>query len=174
MAKCVLCNSRKGKRKCSVAGAFICSLCCGESRTGEKCGGCSFAKPASATRNYRNVPYYTTQEMADTNESVSYVIESTLCQIWKNNLHNENHNVNDRTASRLVELLIDKYHFNDDAPPRESPEVEEGFHLLLRNIERQLSRTSSEELVKVLAAVHRSIERRSDGTSYLQFISELI
>jgi hypothetical protein len=78
----------------------------------------------------------------------------------------------------LVELLIDKYHFNDDAPPRESPEVEEGFHLLLRNIERQLSRTSSEELVKVLAAVHRSIERRSEGTSggtiYLQFISELI
>lgn len=170
MAKCVLCNSRKGKRKCSVAGAFICSLCCGESRTEEKCGGCSFFKPASATRNYRSVPYYTTQEMADSNEPVSYVVESTLCQIWKNNPQN----VNDRTASRLVELMIDKYHFNDDAPLRESPEVEEGFHLLLRNIEKLLSRTSSEEVVKVLAAVHRSIERRSGGTSYLQFISELI
>jgi hypothetical protein len=153
-----------------VAGAFICSLCCGESRTGEKCGGCSFAKPASATRNYRNVPYYTTQEMADTIESVSLVVESTLCRIWKNNPHI----VNDRTASRLVELLIDKYHFNDDAPPRESPEVEEGFHLLLRNIEKRLPQTSSEELVKVLGAVYRSIARRSDGTSYLQFISEMI
>ena len=32
MAKCLICNSRKGKRKCKAKNGFICSLCCGKNR----------------------------------------------------------------------------------------------------------------------------------------------
>ena len=171
MAKCTICTSRKGKRKCKVTGTFICSLCCGESRTEEKCNGCSFFKSAAATRNYRSVPYFTTQEMADNLEleSISEVIESTLCQVWAN----APQKVDDRTAARLVELMIDKYHFNDDVPLADSPVLEEGFRLFLQNTGKPFSQIHPEQVVKVLAAVHRSIQRRTiGGASYLQFVSQ--
>ena len=171
MAKCTICNSRKGKRKCQATETFVCSLCCGESRTEEKCGGCSFFKSAAATRNYRSVPYYTTQEMADNPEleGIANVIESTLCRAWAG----DSHNVNDRTAARLVELMIDRYHFGDEAPQADSPVLEEGFRLFLQNTGKTFSQLHSEEVVKILAAVHRSIQRRTvGGTSYLQFVSQ--
>lgn len=171
MTKCTICNSRKGKRKCKSTETFICSLCCGESRTEEKCGGCSFFKSAAATRNYRSVPYYTTQDMADNTEleGIANVIESTLCGVWTN----APHNVNDRTAARLVELMIDRYHFNDEAPQADSPVLEEGFRLFSQNTGKAFSQLHSEEVVKILAALYRSIQRRTvGGASYLQFVSQ--
>lgn len=117
------------------------------------------------------MPYYTTQEMAD-NPALKFiadVIESTLSQVWTN----DPQNVNDRTAARLVELLIDRYHFNDETPQADSPLLDAGFSLFLQEIDTDLSQISPEQLVKVLAAVYRSIQRRTvGGTSYLQFISQ--
>lgn len=42
MAKCPICGSRKGKRKCLVKAGPICTLCCGETREEETCRGCPF------------------------------------------------------------------------------------------------------------------------------------
>ncbi|TKB27000.1 hypothetical protein FCL47_07395 [Desulfopila sp. IMCC35006] len=171
MAKCTICNSRKGKRKCKAIETFICSLCCGGSRSEEKCAGCSFFKSAAATRNYRSVPHFTTQEMADNPEleDIANVIESTLCRVWAD----DPHNVNDRTVARLVELMIDRYHFNDEAPQVDSPALEEGFRLFSQNTGKTFSQLHSDEVVKILAAVYRSIQRRTvGGTSYLQFVSQ--
>lgn len=171
MAKCTICNSRKGKRKCKATETFICSLCCGESRTEEQCDGCSFFKSAAVTRNYRSVPHYTTEQMAVNQdlEDVANVIESTLCWVWVN----DPQNVNDRTAARLVELMIDSYHFNDEAPQADSPVLENGFRLFVQNTGKTFAQLHSEEVVKVLAAVYRSIQRRTvGGTSYLQFVSQ--
>lgn len=102
MAKCTVCNSRKGKRKCKATETIVCSLCCGESRTEEKCSGCSFSKSAAATRNYRSVPYYSTQEMADESEleSIADVVELSLCQIWLN----DHQRVDDRTVGGISYL----------------------------------------------------------------------
>jgi len=127
-----------------TTGTFICSLCCGESRDKEKCEGCSFAQASLATRNYKDVPYFSTQEMADSLalEDIARVIESGLCQVWRL----DKANVNDRTAARLVELMLDRYHFNDAELPITDP---------------------------VLAAVYRSIHRRTmRGQGYLQFVSQ--
>jgi hypothetical protein len=171
MAKCTICNSRKGKRKCIATGTFICSLCCGESRAVEKCAGCSFLKSASATRNYRAVPHYSVEEMADNREleSIAEVIESALCEVWENNPHN----VNDRTVTRLVELMIDRYHFNDEESQTDTPVLKDGFRLFSQNTSKKFSQIPPEQTVKVLAAVHRSIQRRTmGGTSYLQFVSQ--
>jgi len=171
MAKCTVCNSRKGKRKCKATGTFICSLCCGGSREEVKCEGCSFFKSAAAIRNYRRVPYYSTQEMADNPdlESIADVVELSLCQIWLN----DHHRVDDRTAGRLVELMIDRYHFNDEKPRADTSVLDEGFRFFLQNIGEKLAHIHPEQLVKVLAAVYRSIQRRTvGGTSYLQFVSQ--
>lgn len=171
MAKCIICNSRKGKRKCKLTDTFICSLCCGKSRIEEKCDGCSFFKSASATRNYRGVPYYSTQEMADNPdlERIANVIETTLSQVWTN----DPHNVNDRIVARLVELMIDRYHFNDQSPQADSPVLEAGFRLFVQETGKTFSQIHPEQVVKILAAVHRSIHRRTiGGTSYLQFVSQ--
>ncbi len=172
MAKCTICNSRKGKRKCKSTGTFICSLCCGESRTGEKCDGCSFFKSVGA-RNYRSVPHYTTEQMAANPdlESIAYVIESALCRVWAN----DQQNVNDRTVSRLVEMMIDSYHFNDDSPMADSTVLAEGFRMFSDYTGKSFSQIHPEEVVKVLAAVYRSIQRRTmGGASYLQFVNQFI
>jgi hypothetical protein len=171
MAKCTVCNSRKGKRKCKATGTFICSLCCGESRTEEKCDGCSFFKSAAISRNYRSVPYYSTQKMADSPEleRIADVVELSLCQIWAN----DHRRVDDRTAARLVELMIDRYHFKDETPRVDTSVLEEGFRFFSQNIGENLAHIRPEQLVKVLAAVYRSIQRRTvGGTSYLQFVSQ--
>lgn len=171
MAKCTICNSRKGKRKCKVTGTFICSLCCGQSRTESKCDGCSFFKSAASSRNYRSVPFYSTQEMADNPdlESIANVVELSLCQIWES----DRQHVDDRTAVRLIELMIDQFHFNDEKSRTDTSVLEEGFRFFSQNIGNNLSHIPPEQLVKVLAAVYRSIQRRTvGGTSYLQFVSQ--
>lgn len=171
MAKCTVCNSRKGKRKCKATGTFICSLCCGQSRTEAKCDGCSFLKSAAISRNYRSAPYYSTQEMANNPElgSIADVVELSLCQIWANDhLH-----VDDGTAARLVELMLDKYHFKDETPRTDTPVLEEGLRFFSQNLDKKLAHIHPEQLVKVLSAVYRSIQRRTvGGTSYLQFVSQ--
>ncbi|HHO47354.1 MAG TPA: hypothetical protein ENN06_02690 [Desulfobacteraceae bacterium] len=109
--------------------------------------------------------------MADNpiHERIADVIESTLCQVWAK----DPQNVNDRTAARLVELMIDKYHFNDEAPQADSPVQEEGFRLFLQETGKTFSQIHPEQVVKVLAAVYRSIQRRTiGGASYLQFVSQ--
>ena len=162
MAKCTVCDSRKGKRRCKTMETFICSPCCGEIRSQEKCAGCSFCKDASANRNYRLVPHYSTEEMANSPEleDISEVIETALCRLWAA----DDKNVNDRTVSRLVEILLDRYHFND-AEALSDPMLTAGCQLLVRTIKYELG--------GVLAAVHRSIQRRtSGGSSYLAFVSQ--
>ncbi len=171
MAKCTICNSRKGKRKCKATDTFICSLCCGQSRTIEQCEGCSFFKDASANRNYRKVPHYTTKEMAANVEleEISGVIETALCQVWVSG----GTAVNDRTAARMVELMLDKYHFNDKEPLPDNSLESAAYHLFSQAIDKQLPEVSEEKLVKVLTAVYRSIQRRSvGGNSYLKFVSQ--
>ncbi|MFW8600227.1 hypothetical protein ACOHYD_01925 [Desulfobacterota bacterium M19] len=150
---------------------FICSQCCGQSRAIENCEGCSFYKDASANRNYRKVPYYTTEEMAANFdlEEISQVIETALCQVWASG----GAVVNDRTAVRMIELMLNKYHFKEEEKPIKDSVESAAYHLFYQAIDRQLTAVPEEKLVKVLAAVYRSIQRRSNGSnSYLKFISQ--
>lgn len=170
MAKCTLCNARKGKRKCKATGTFICSQCCGESRTPKKCEGCSFFANAQVNRNYTSVPYFTIGEMANSSEleNVSQVIETALTDIWMANRKD----INDNMVLRLVELLLDRYHFNDGAPITTDSVQATAYSSLVGTVENELRRVPAEKLVKVLAAVYRSIQRRTvGGCSYLTFIS---
>lgn len=170
MAKCTVCNSRKGKRKCKKTGVFICSLCCGETREPEECAGCSFVVPSVANRKYRSVPYYSTEEMANSLElqGIAENIESLLCMIWAA----DPERVNDWTVTRLVEKMMDHYYFNNESPSFTEMARASDTPLPVRAICEELEAVPVDMLVKVLAAVHRAIQRRSiGGNSYLEFVS---
>ncbi len=99
MAKCLICNSRKGKRKCIAQGGFICSLCCGESRSFDKCDGCSYFKEIKSSRNYRKVPYFPVSRMSNDFDlqDQANVIESAICQFDDE----QNRNLNDKSIIKF-------------------------------------------------------------------------
>ncbi len=169
MAKCTICNSRKGKRKCKKTDSLICSQCCGESRDPAACEGCSFVGGTVTVRNYRSLPHCTIGEMERLPENtvIGMVIENTLSLIWNRNKAG----VNDKTAQRLVELLLDRYHFKEEPDTLDDSILEDGYQRLCRVIDKELGDVPTDQLVKVLGAVYRSILRRSGGCSYLQFIN---
>jgi hypothetical protein len=172
MAKCSVCNSRKGKRQCVANSTFICSLCCGQSRTQDKCTGCSFYKDVSSNRNYRKVPFFEIQEMSNSAElqDISNVVESVFVAFDL-----ESEEFIDKTAEKLLELAFDKYHFHDSVLPFSNVEQRDWFERMSRAIEQDLSNTTEELLTKVLASIYRSIQRRTGGgREYLQFTKQYV
>ena len=173
MAKCAICKSRKGKRKCKINDSFICSLCCGQSRNQEKCAGCSFYKNPALCRNYRKVPFYEIAQMSESLnlENISEVIESTLCSMAAGN----SESFQDSDAIKLIELYFDKYYFKDDKLHFVDVEQEHNFHKIIEVCEQNLPSTPQEELIKVMAAVYRSIQRRTNGNrEYLRFAQRYV
>ena len=130
MAKCSICNTRKGKRQCIADSTVICSLCCGQSRTQDKCTGCSFYKDESSNRNYRKVPFFEIQEMSNSPElqDISYVVEAVFVAFDL-----ESEEFTDKTAEKLLELAFDKYHFQDSVLPFSNVEERDWFQISLKN-----------------------------------------
>jgi hypothetical protein len=173
MAKCSICKSRKGKRKCKAEDAFVCSLCCGQSRSPDKCMGCSFYKDDSDNRNYRKVPFYGIRQMSDSMElqDISNSIESILCLF---DSEKEN-NFTDKTALQILELVFDKYYFKDSELVFNNPTLKFLFERLSKIFEKDLPDTPKEKLIKVLASIYRSIQRRTNGgREYLTFVQQYV
>ena len=169
MAKCLICNARKGKRKCIAAEGFICSQCCGKTRSFDKCDGCSWFRDESSMRNYRKVPRYTVSEMAKSQllEDRANVIESALCDFD----HEQEKRLDDRRALGIIELLLDKYHFRDQSVTSSDSIIKQGFIDVDQAIQGDLSAQPPEEIVKLLGSIHRSIARHDEGRrAYLEFI----
>ncbi len=173
MAKCSICKSRKGKRKCSAWGDFVCAVCCGKSRNPDRCLGCSYYKDDLHSRNYRKVPFYGIQQMADSIElqDISSVVESILCEI---DTETES-KLSDITAMRILELAFDKYHFKDTQLVFRSSRLKMYLERMIQVIDKELSNTSEEKVVKVMAAIYRSIQRRTNGgREYLAFAQQFV
>ena len=172
MAICSICQSRKGKRKC-LKGGVVCSQCCGETRGPETCTGCSFFTGGATRKNYRSVPYYETSQLANSFglQDVSNVIESTLCAFDVQG----NGQFTDQTAMRLIELLLDVHHFKEASPVIENQTLGALFAEMGQIIAQDMAEVDEQELVKVLASVYRSIQRRTNGGSaYLNFIRDYV
>lgn len=56
MAKCLICDAQKGKRHCFLKEGFVCSLCCGTTRTSDACAGCPHYQDPKLTRSVDQVP----------------------------------------------------------------------------------------------------------------------
>ena len=173
MAKCSICNVRKGKRKCLATNTFICSPCCGEFRKSDKCSECSFYRDEKTNRNYLKVPSFELQKMADDIgiQNKANVIESAICQFDEDH----NRNINDNIALRLIELLIDKYYFNDNNFIFKDALEENGFNLVDNAIKSDIKDISGEEISKIIGTIYRSIKRRTGGRrEYINFIQQYV
>ncbi len=166
MAKCNICESRKGKRKCLATNISVCSLCCGETRNFEQCVGCSYFKDISEGRRYSKVPYFSLNEMGNNFElqGISELIEKGLCII------DDENNINDSIAIRIVELLLDKYFFEDEKISFINPIEEKGFSFIHKHIEKNFGDETKDQIYSVLATILRSIKRHNEGSrGYLNF-----
>ena len=171
MAKCPICNSRKGKRKCLLADSFVCSLCCGNARTEEACSECGFYQKPK--RKYSEVPAYSVSEMDGDMELESYgnSIEGALCAYDQ---ENENE-LSDHDAIRIIELLIDIYYFKDQFTKDESPLILNGVEHLKSSINEDLKDVSNEVIVKILGVIRFVARRRTKtGREYMEIIHQYV
>ncbi|MGR9107384.1 MAG: hypothetical protein ACU843_10700 [Gammaproteobacteria bacterium] len=171
MAKCPICDSRKGKRKCLIADGLICSLCCGITRAEEACSECVFYQQPK--RKYHEVPAYSVSEM-DGNiklESFGNSIEGALCAYDIEN----GDNLSDSDAIRIIELLIDKYHFRDQQLGQEHQIIVNGVNYVDRAIREDLKDVANEEIVKVLGVIRFVARRRTKtGREYMAVIHQYV
>jgi len=171
MAKCPLCNSRKGKRQCLIADSMICSVCCGNTRTAEKCSGCVFYQ--APQRKYSAVPAYSVSDMDGNIELASYgnSIEGALCTYDIEN----GKSLTDREAIRIIELLIDKYHFQDLHTDQEPQIIGKGVEYVDKSIEEDLKNVDNDEIVKVLGVIRFVATRRTKiGREYMTVIHRYV
>jgi hypothetical protein len=171
MAKCPICNSRKGKRKCLIADSLICSLCCGNTRTEEACSECVFYQKPK--KKYNEVPAYSVSEMDGNMELEFYgnSIEGALCAY---DIENEG-KLNDSDAIRIIELLIDKYHFQDQEIEQEHQTIVNGFNYVDKSIREDLKDVENEKIVKVLGVIRFVAKRRTKtGREYMNVIHQYV
>ncbi len=171
MAKCPICNSRKGKRKCLISDGFVCSLCCGTTRNAEKCSECGFYKKPK--RKYNEVPAYSVSEMDGNIELESYgnAIEGALCSY---DIETGN-NLQDSDAIRIIELLIDKYHFKDNQAEADSPIVTSGVKYIDDVIKEDLKGINNDIVVKIFGVIRFVARRRTKiGREYMRIIHQYV
>jgi hypothetical protein len=173
MAKCPICGSRKGKRNCQITNTLICSVCCGNTRNIYACSACSFyQKP---TRKYGDVPAYSVAEMSHPEnellEAYGNAIEGALCafdsQLGKR--------LNDSNAIKIIELLIDKYHFQDMNLDQEPIFIFNGVQYVDEVIQEDLKDVKNEEIVKILGVIRFVARRRTKtGREYMNIIHRYV
>lgn len=169
MAKCPICNSRKGKRRCIIVDGLICSLCCGNTRKEDTCSECVFYRKPK--RNYNDAPRYAAYEMDGNDELESYgnSIEGALCS------YDKDHHIDDGDAIRIIELLIDKYHFKDKPATEETKKISDGYEYLEDIVRRDLNELDDERIVKILGVIRFVAKRRTEkGREYMEIIHQYV
>ncbi len=173
MSKCAICGNRKGKRKCVQAGGVVCSQCCGRTRTEDNCLGCRYFRDAKELRRYDRVPRFSVEEMDGNIELGSYsiCIEGTLA-LW-DRLHD--FCLNDGSALRVVEMLLDRYHFGDADIVTTDEILMEGFEKVVTAIEEDLEEVPNDVIVKVIGVIYFVAKRRTRGRrEYFEVIHDYV
>jgi hypothetical protein len=133
--------------------------------------GCSYYQKPK--RRYNEVPKFTIIQMENDTQLSDYsnVIEGALCSYdieLKNKLQDED-------AIRILELLLDKYHFSDIKIETNDPMLISGFNYLDKAIEKDMAQVDRETLVKVLAVIRFVANRRTKiGREYMSIIHQYV
>ncbi len=171
MAKCPVCDSRKGKRQCVVANGLVCSLCCGTIRKEDSCLNCSYYQKPK--RKYNEVPSFTTNQIHESAELMGYsdAIEGAF---YAYDIEN-NKTLKDADASKILELLIDKYHFKDAEINCDNPFLLAGFNFVDAAIGKDLADIDELVLVKVLSILNVVVKKLSKtGKEYMNVIHQYL
>lgn len=156
---------------CLVADALICSQCCGETRAEEACSGCVFYQ--APKRKYEQVPAYSPADMERDMDLQTYgnAIEGALCAY---DMENDS-TLSDNDAIRILELLIDKYHFKDQKTNDEREIVKNGVAFVDNAIDIDLKKVGDEEITKVLGVIRFVAKRRTKiGREYMSVIRQYV
>jgi hypothetical protein len=145
MAKCPVCNTRKGKRKCTLVNdAFVCSLCCANTREEESCLACVFYTPPHY--DYEKVPAFSIAVLENNHALKGYqkIIESALNS-------NTPHDV-----LAVLELLIIKRHFKETELKFKQPEWQISLNAVETVIQTQLTALDEETVINLLGAMRQA------------------
>ncbi|GGG05434.1 hypothetical protein [Cysteiniphilum litorale] len=171
MGKCPVCN-RKAKRNCLLEDiTSICSACCGSIRKENTCSKCSYYQPPR--RNYKQITAYSPNEMEASLylQNISEVIESAICDYD----YEASWSLKDPTAIRIIELLLDQYHFQDTQPKEENETILLGFKQVAKQMQKNLKKIPNEEIIKTLGAIYFVAVRRTRGNrEYLNIIKQYV
>jgi len=171
MAKCPICSTKKGKRQCLINEDPVCSLCCGKTRTDDLCIECNFYQKPK--RKYNAVPAYSTTDMSNNMDLESYgnAIEGALCSY---DIQNENI-LKDNDAIRIIELLMDMYHFNDLEIDTDKEIIRNGVKYLDKVVKIDLQDVNIEKIVKILGVIYFVAKRRTKmGSEYMNIIHQYV
>jgi len=104
-------------------------------------------------------------------ESYGNSIEGALCAY---DIENEG-KLNDSDAIRIIELLIDKYHFQDQEIEQEHQTVVNGVNYVDKSIREDLKDVENEKIVKVLGVIRFVAKRRTKiGREYMNVIHQYV
>jgi len=104
-------------------------------------------------------------------ESYGNAVEGALCSYDIEN----GRRMKDSEAIRIIELLIDKYYFNDSQETTDSQMVKDGAHYLDDVIQTDLRDVDSEVIVKLLGVIRFVARRRTRiGREYMHVIHQFV
>lgn len=115
------------------------------------------------------MPSFTTNQVHESDVLTGYsnAIEGAFCAYDIEN----NKALNDADAIKILELLIDKYHFKDTEINCDSSFLSAGFNFVDAVIGRDLAGIDELELVKLLCILHAVVKRLTKtGKEYMNII----
>lgn len=71
--------------------------------------------------------------------------------------------LNDSSAIRVLEMLLDRYHYKDPEVVETDSPTPEGFEMVLQSIAEDLPDIPEETIVKILGVIHFVARRRTRG-----------
>ncbi len=172
MAKCPICQSRKGKRVCLLHTSPLCTPCCGEIRQSETCSTCEYYQDRVIHRKYHELPAYSTVEMENSFHLQDYsnAIESAFVT-----LDSEHGTVNDAIAREAIEYLFDKYLFQDQPAPLRKDLVISTARFVEHVVQQDIEDPDFALFIKVLGTVYQSVCRRTQGgREYMRVIAKYV
>lgn len=169
--KCPVCTSKKGKRGCLLTTSCICSQCCGTNRKKETCHPCGYYQDLK--RDYKSIPCYSPNDMNNNfgRQDIANVIESAISSFD----HEHGDSVRDELAIRIVEYLLDFYHFKQQYRNSNDALLDSGYHYVFSILTHELKDEPHEEITKILGAIYFVAKRRSQGgRQYLDLIKQYV
>lgn len=173
LAKCPICNTKKGKRRCLAVDGYVCTLCCGKTRKAEACQGCSFYKEPALPPKYDQVPAYTVRQMSNSMDLQvwSNAIEGAICAFDRDT----GGTITDDVPIRIMELLLDNYYFKEEVLAFDNELIEKGFYQVNQAIQDDIEEASIENIIKVLGVLYFVAKRRTQGgREYLKIVNNYV
>jgi hypothetical protein len=94
-------------------------------------------------------------------------IESAICKFDEE----QNNGLNDGTIVNIIQLLLDRFHFQDPNLVFSNRVEEDGFKSISRDIEEDFPNKSTDEIAKLLGTIYRSaLRHKAYGRAYIDFI----